>query len=109
MNIYVGSLAYSATEDSLKALFEEFGPVKSVKVIKDQFTGKSRGFAFVEMANKEDGEKAMSALNGRNFEGHTLRINEARPREERPQRNDYRQNLFYYLQDLVISADLKVL
>ena len=94
MNIYVGNLSYSATEDSLKAAFAEYGEVLSVKIIKDQFTGKSRGFAFVEMGTQEAGLKAIEKLNGKDFEGRMLKANEARPREERPRdsrppRNNY--------------------
>lgn len=91
MNIYVGNLSYTATEESLKTLFSEFGEVDSVKIIQDQFTGKSRGFAFVVMANHAGGEKAIAELNGKDFEGRMLKVNEARPREERPPRNNNRQ------------------
>ncbi|MBN1259082.1 MAG: RNA-binding protein [Anaerolineae bacterium] len=83
MNIYVGNLSYQATEDDLQKLFEAYGQVKSVAVIKDKFTGRSRGFAFVEMANKSEAVAAIQALNEKEFMGRNLRINEAQPRENR--------------------------
>lgn len=86
MNIYVGNLPASATEETLRALFEEFGQVTSVKIMKDKFTGQLRGFAFVEMAPSAQSNDAINALNGREFQGSRLRVNEARPREARPMR-----------------------
>ncbi len=91
MNIYVGNLAYTATEETLKQLFEEFGQVTSAKIITDKFTGSSRGFGFVEMAFAEEGQQAITELNGKDFEGRNLTVNEARPRENRPpRRNNFR-------------------
>lgn len=86
MNIYVGNLAYNATEDTIRVVFEEFGAVTSVKIISDKFTGKPRGFAFVEMASDDEAQKAIAELNGKEVEGRNLKVNEARPREERPRR-----------------------
>jgi len=86
MNIYVGNLSYQATEDELREAFAAHGDVTSVNVIVDRMTGQSRGFAFVEMATREAGEAAIAALNGFELQGRPLRINEARPREERPRR-----------------------
>ncbi len=86
MNIYVGNLSYQATEDELRDAFAAHGDVTSVNVIVDRMTGQSRGFAFVEMATKEAGKAAIEALNGFELQGRPLRINEARPREERPRR-----------------------
>jgi len=86
MNIYVGNLSYQATEDDLREAFGAHGDVKSVNVIIDRMTGQSRGFAFVEMATKQGGEAAIAALNGFELCGRPLKINEARPREERPRR-----------------------
>jgi len=83
MNIYVGNLAHSVSEDALKQVFEQFGNVVSVKIIVDKFTGNPRGFAFVEMESKEDGQKSIDDLNGSELEGRRLVVNEARPR--RPQ------------------------
>ena len=87
MNIYVGNLAHSSTEDTLRGLFEQFGEVLSIKIITDRLTGKPRGFAFVEMASKEDTEKAIAALNDQEFEGRRLTVNEAKERE--PQRKRF--------------------
>lgn len=84
MNIYVGNISRTTTESSLKSLFEQFGQVTSVKVIKDKFTGDPRGFAFVEMSSDSEAQEAIAQLNGQEFEGSRLRINEARPREARP-------------------------
>ena len=86
MKIYVGNLQYNLTEDALKAVFEEVGEVVSVKIITDRFSGESKGFAFVEMSNDDDARKAIEELNGRDMDGRALRVNEARPREERPPR-----------------------
>ncbi len=84
MNIFVGNLAFKVSEEELKALFAQFGEVKSAKVIKDKFTGESRGFGFIEMASASEAEQAISNLNGMDLEGRKLRVNEANPREERP-------------------------
>ena len=81
MNIYVGNLPYSATQDELSALFSEFGQVSSVKVVTDKFSGKSRGYAFVEMSESSSGSNAISKLNGQEFKGRELRVSEAKPRE----------------------------
>ena len=79
MNIYVGNLAFAATEEGLQKLFEQFGTVVSVKIIKDKFSGEPRGFAFVEMSSAEEGNQAIEGLNNTEFEGRQLRVNEARP------------------------------
>jgi len=84
MNIYVGNLARTVTEEQLKSLFSQFGTVVSAKLIKDKFTGDVRGFAFVQMSTHDEGLAAIAALDNTPFEGRTLRVNEARPREERP-------------------------
>ena len=80
MNIYVGNLSYDATEDDLKKAFEEFGQVESVKIIMDRYTGRSRGFGFVEMTSDEEAHAAISGMNGREVQGRPLKVNEARPR-----------------------------
>ncbi len=82
MNIYVGNLSFQATEDEIRQAFAGFGQVTSVAIIKDQFTGKSRGFAFVEMANNTEAQAAIQGLNGKELGGRPLKVNEARPREE---------------------------
>jgi len=88
MNIYVGNIAHSVKEEVLQSLFEQIGPVKSVKIITDKFTGMSRGFGFVQMETKEDAEKAIEELNGHELEGRTIVVNQARERERRPQRSN---------------------
>ncbi len=83
MNIYVGNLPYKATEDELRNMFESFGDVSSVRIITDHENGRSKGFAFVEMANDEQAAAAIEELNGVDFIGRPLTVNEARPRQER--------------------------
>lgn len=82
MNIYVGNLAYSVGEENLRKVFEEYGEVTSVKIITDKFTGKSKGFAFVEMTNKEEGDAAIRELNEASIGNRNIKVNEARPKEE---------------------------
>jgi RNA recognition motif-containing protein len=83
MNIYVGNLSYTLEESELQDAFAEFGEVSSVKILTDRETGRSRGFGFVEMPNQAEGEAAVAQLNGKDVGGRALRVNEARPREER--------------------------
>lgn len=85
--IYVGNIPYGKNEDDLKDLFGQYGEVSSVKFINDKETGRFRGFGFVEMANKDEADKAITALEGNDFGGRTLRVNEARPRAPRPPRD----------------------
>jgi RNA recognition motif-containing protein len=85
MNIYVGNLPFNATAQDLENLFGEYGTVESAAIINDRETGRSRGFGFVEMPN-EEGAKAISELDGHDYNGRALKVNEARPREERPRR-----------------------
>ena len=80
MNIYVGNLNYGVRETELQQVMEDFGPVTSVKVIMDRDTGRSRGFAFVEMENDADGSRIIEELNGAEFEGRTMVVKEARPK-----------------------------
>ncbi|MBW1674471.1 MAG: RNA-binding protein [Deltaproteobacteria bacterium] len=82
MNIYVGSLSYEVTEDDLKEAFEAFGQVESVSIIKDKYSGQSKGFGFVEMPAKAEAQSAINDLNGKELKGRTLNVNEARPRTE---------------------------
>jgi len=84
MNIYVGNLAYRTTEDDLRQLFSQFGEVSSVKIITDRDTGQSKGFGFVEMSNQSEAEAAINNLNETDLGGRNLRVNEARPRTDRP-------------------------
>ena len=80
MNIYVGNLNYNTTEEELKELFGQFGAVESVKVITDRFSGQSKGFGFVEMANDSEASEAISSLNSSDFMGRTIKVNTARER-----------------------------
>jgi RNA recognition motif-containing protein len=82
VNIYVGNLAHEVTEEELKAAFAAFGQVDTVNIIKDRFSGMSKGFGFVEMPAKAEGEAAIAGLNGKNLKGRTLNVNEARPRAD---------------------------
>ena len=84
MNIYVGNLSYSTTEDELRALFAEFGSVDSAKLIMDRDSGQSKGFGFIEMSDNSGGQQAIEGLNGRDINGRALTVNKAKPREERP-------------------------
>ena len=81
--LYVGGLPYSVTEDALEELFGAHGTVESARVITDRFTGRSRGFGFVEMSSQEEAQAAMEKLNGTDLEGRSLTVNEAKPREQR--------------------------
>jgi len=83
INIYVGNLSFDTSEASLRAAFGAHGEVLEAKIITDRDTGRSRGFGFVEMANKEEGQAAIEALNGTDLDERTLTVNEARPREDR--------------------------
>ncbi|MEM8670818.1 MAG: RNA-binding protein [Planctomycetota bacterium] len=82
-NIYVGNLAFSATDEDLRSAFEQFGEVTSVSIIQDRETGRSRGFAFVEMADGDQAKEAIENLDGASISGRTVKVNEARPREPR--------------------------
>ncbi len=83
-NIYVGNLPFATTQEELEELFTPFGEIQSARIIMDRETGRSRGFAFVQMANDADADQAISSLNDQDFNGKNLRVNEARPREDRP-------------------------
>ncbi|MDH4263071.1 MAG: RNA-binding protein [Spirochaetia bacterium] len=84
MNIYIGNLAYSVTESQLTEAFKKFGEVVSTNIVTDKFSGQAKGFAFVEMSNKEDGIKAIAGLNGTRINDREIKVNEAKPRENRP-------------------------
>jgi RNA recognition motif-containing protein len=83
MNIYVGNLNYNLKEDELQELFAEFGEVTSVKIITDKFTGRAKGFGFVEMADDAAAKKAMDALDGKEIGGRNIKVNQARPPQDR--------------------------
>ena len=82
MNIYVGNLPFDATEEGLRSAFEAHGAVTSVNIIKDKYTGESRGFGFVEMSSKDEAMAAIAGLNGTELNGRALSVNEARPRND---------------------------
>ncbi|MDQ5845125.1 MAG: RNA-binding protein [Acidobacteriota bacterium] len=86
MKLYVGNLSFQTSSEDLQQLFAQAGTVESATVVEDRDTGRSRGFAFVEMASKEEGEKAIQQFNGTDLNGRNLTVNEARPREDRGNR-----------------------
>jgi len=81
--MYVGNIPYNATEEDLKQLFSEYGEIESLKIMKDQFTDRPKGFGFIEMANENDAKKAIATLNGKDFKGKSLTVAEARPQQKR--------------------------
>jgi RNA recognition motif-containing protein len=82
-NIFVGNISFQTTEDQIRALFESFGEVSRVNVVADRDTGRPRGFAFVEMASDDDAAKAIAGTNGKDMDGRTLTVNEAKPKPQR--------------------------
>jgi RNA recognition motif-containing protein len=82
-NLYVGNLSYDTTDDTLRTLFAEFGEIESVNVITDRYTGRSRGFGFVEMATEEAAQAAISGLNGKQVDGREIKVDKAKPRPDR--------------------------
>jgi RNA recognition motif-containing protein len=90
MNIYIGNLSYNVTENSLKSMFEEFGEIESTKVIMDKFTGKSKGFGFVEMPSNSEADQAIKALNGKFIEGRNIKVNQADPGGKKSRRSSGR-------------------
>lgn len=89
MNIYVGNLSYKMTEAELEELFAKFGAVLSAKIIMDRETNRSKGFAFVEMEDNTAAQEAIEQLNNKDVDGRSLRVNEAKPKEDRPRRSSY--------------------
>lgn len=83
MNIYVGNLSYEVTEEELSRAFEQLGQVESVRIINDRYSGRSKGFGFVEMSSNVEGKAAIEGLNGKELKGRALNVNEARPRTEK--------------------------
>ncbi|HIJ73542.1 MAG TPA: RNA-binding protein [Candidatus Hydrogenedentes bacterium] len=90
MNIYVGNLSYETTEDELREAFGAFGQVDAARIIVDRMTNRSRGFGFVEMPERTEALEAIDKMDGADLGGRTLRVNEARPREQRGPNRDYR-------------------
>jgi RNA recognition motif-containing protein len=89
MNIYVGNLSYDATDETIKQAFESFGEVTSARVVKDKYTGQSRGFGFVEMSVQAQAQTAIKSLNGKELLGKPISVNEARARADQGRRMDY--------------------
>jgi RNA recognition motif-containing protein len=88
--LYIGGLSYSTTDDGLRDAFSQAGEVISATVMKDKFTGRSRGFGFVEMADEEAMNRAIEMFDGKDLDGRTIKVNEARPLEERPPRSSFK-------------------
>ena len=86
-NLFIGSLAYATTDDTLKAHFEQIGAVESARVITDRDSGRSKGFGFVEYVNEEDNQKAVDQLDGKDLDGRAINVGLARPKEDRPRRD----------------------
>jgi len=90
MNLFVGNMSWDVSQDDLENAFGAYGQVSSAKIMMDRETGKPRGFAFVEMSNDGEAQKAIQGLNGKELKGRALNVNEARPREERPRQQNNR-------------------
>ncbi|ABL65306.1 MAG: RNA-binding protein [Chlorobiaceae bacterium] len=88
MNIYIGNLAYTVSEDDLRDAFSQFGQVDSANIINDKFSGRSKGFGFIEMSNDSEAREAIESMNDQDLKGRTIKVNEAKPREERSERRD---------------------
>lgn len=86
-NLFIGSLAYATTDDTLRDFFATIGPVASARVVTDRDSGRSKGFGFVEFENEDDNQKAVEQLDGKELDGRTINVSLARPREERPRRD----------------------
>ncbi|MFN8259074.1 MAG: RNA-binding protein [Bacteroidales bacterium] len=95
MNIYVGNLHYDVTEDYLKSIFEEYGAVESAKLIIDKFSGKSKGFGFIEMLNDNEAQEAVNALNGSEIKGRNMKVNLAREKSESNEKRPPRRKSNY--------------
>ncbi len=86
MNIYVGNLSYDVTEDEVRDIFSPHGEISSLSIIKDKYSGQSKGFGFVEMPNQAEAEEAIKTLNESDLKGRNIKVNQAKPKEERPKR-----------------------
>jgi len=91
MNIYIGNLSFSTTEDNLKSLFAEFGDVESVKIIKDRFSGRPKGFGFIEMPSNSEADQAIKALNGNRIDGNNIKVRPADSGGKRPKKKSFRR------------------
>ncbi len=91
MNIYIGNLSFSTTEETLKDLFAEYGKIESVKVIKDRYTGRPKGFAFIEMPDNSEADKAVKALNGNRIDGNNIKIKQADSGRKKKNKKSFRR------------------
>ncbi len=94
MNIYIGNLAFSTTEDSLKSLFAEFGEIESVKIIKDRFSGRPKGFGFIEMPSNSEADQAIKALNGNRIDGNFIKVKPADSGRKRSKKKTFRRRSY---------------
>ena len=94
MNIYIGNLSYNTTEDTLKSLFAEFGDVETVKVIKDRFSGRPKGFGFIEMPSNSEADQAIKALNGNRIDGNHIKVNPADSGGKRRKKRSFRRRSY---------------
>ena len=94
MKVYVGNLPFSIDQDGLKGLFSEFGEMEEVVIISDRFSGRSKGFGFITFKDEESAKKAISEMNDKEIEGRKLKVNEAKPMEDRPPRRNFNQRRF---------------
>ncbi len=88
MNIYVGNLSYEVTEDEVRDIFSPYGEISSLSIIKDKYSGQSKGFGFVEMPNQAEAEEAIKTLNESDLKGRNIKVNQAKPKEDRPRRSE---------------------
>ena len=94
MNIYIGNLGYNTTEESLKSLFAEFGDIESVKVIKDRFSGRSKGYGFIEMPSNSEADQAIKALNGNRIDGNNIKVRPADSGRKRKKKRRFRRRSY---------------
>jgi RNA recognition motif-containing protein len=94
MNIYIGNLSYKTTEESLKRLFADFGEIESIKVIKDRFTGRPKGFGFIEMPSNSEADQAIKALNGNRIDGNNIKVRHADPGGKRRKKRGLRRRRY---------------
>lgn len=94
MNIYIGNLSPATTEEALKTLFVEFGEVETIKLIKDKFTGRAKGFGFIEMPSNSEADQAIKALNGKRIDGNNIKVNPADPGGKKQQKRSFKRRSY---------------